>query len=71
MQDRRFDGVIKHVDKNNGYAFIENSETRRVFDRDIFVDIKLLPPSADRKGDDISFELMVGRRGFPEASNCK
>lgn len=71
MRDRRFNGFIKHIDKKNNFGFLENDETRRAFERDIFVDINRLPPGADRVGDPISFELIVGRRGYPEASACE
>jgi len=71
LRDKRFTGFVKHLDTNKGYGFIECVETRVEFDRDIFVDMPRLPPGVDRAGDPISFMLVIGRRGFPEASACK
>lgn len=62
---------MKYVDKSKGFGFIVCDETREEFDRDIFVDNTKLPPGIENSGDPISFMVIVGRRGFPEASSCK
>jgi len=67
----RFEGRMKVMNKDRGIAFIECPETRRVFERDIFVDINRLPGEVEKIGDWVSFELVVGRRGYPEAASCK
>mmetsp|Transcript_95500 Transcript_95500/g.270377 ORF Transcript_95500/g.270377 Transcript_95500/m.270377 type:complete len:342 (+) Transcript_95500:69-1094(+) len=71
LKDRRFHGFMKHMDKKSGFGFIECDETRRAFDRDIFVDMTRLPPGVERPGHPVTFVLVVGRRGFPEASAVK
>lgn len=71
LKDRRFSGFLKHADKKQGFGFIECDETRREFDRDIFVDLTRLPPGVERTGDPVTFMLVVGRRGYAEASSVK
>mmetsp|Transcript_15392 Transcript_15392/g.48401 ORF Transcript_15392/g.48401 Transcript_15392/m.48401 type:complete len:169 (-) Transcript_15392:187-693(-) len=71
MRDKRFHGYMKHIDKKQGFGFIECNETRGVFERDIFVDLTRLPPGVDRPGDPVTFVLVVGRRGYPEASSVR
>mmetsp|Transcript_105195 Transcript_105195/g.314210 ORF Transcript_105195/g.314210 Transcript_105195/m.314210 type:complete len:201 (+) Transcript_105195:134-736(+) len=71
LRDKRFHGYMKFIDKKQGFGFIECDETRAIFERDIFVDLTRLPPGVDRPGDPATFVLVVGRRGYPEASSVK
>jgi len=62
---------MKHIDKKQGFGFIECDATRSAFERDIFVDMTRLPPGVERPGDPVTFMLVLGRRGYPEASSVK
>merc|ERR1712087_977239 len=69
MLDKRFHGTLKAFFKDKGFGFIECGETRDVFKRDIFVDVTNLPADVSRVGDKVSFDLAIGRPGYPAAEN--
>ncbi|CAK9040631.1 unnamed protein product [Durusdinium trenchii] len=69
--DRRFYGTMRMVNKGSGFGFISCAETRAEFGRDVFVDLNRLPASCDREGDKVSFKLVVGRKGYAEATSVE
>ncbi|OLP85515.1 hypothetical protein AK812_SmicGene33497 [Symbiodinium microadriaticum] len=69
--DKRFYGTMRMVNKGSGFGFISCPETRAEFGRDVFVDLNRLPPSCDREGDKVSFKLVVGRKGYAEATGVE
>ncbi|CAJ1358983.1 unnamed protein product [Effrenium voratum] len=71
FSDKRFYGTMKMVNKGSGFGFISCAETRAEFGRDVFVDLNRLPSSCDREGDKVSFKLVVGRKGYAEATSVE
>lgn len=62
---------MRMVNKGSGFGFISCAETRAEFGRDVFVDLNRLPASCDREGDKVSFKLVVGRKGYAEATSVE
>eukprot|EP00931_Biecheleriopsis_adriatica_P096378 TRINITY_DN70031_c0_g1_i1.p1 TRINITY_DN70031_c0_g1~~TRINITY_DN70031_c0_g1_i1.p1 ORF type:complete len:188 (+),score=12.38 TRINITY_DN70031_c0_g1_i1:66-566(+) len=71
FENKTFHGTMKHINKGSGYGFIQCAETRAEFGRDVFVDLQRLPPGCDREGDRVTFKLVVGRKGYAEASSVE
>eukprot|EP00929_Paragymnodinium_shiwhaense_P117969 TRINITY_DN8947_c1_g1_i1.p1 TRINITY_DN8947_c1_g1~~TRINITY_DN8947_c1_g1_i1.p1 ORF type:complete len:305 (-),score=110.94 TRINITY_DN8947_c1_g1_i1:552-1466(-) len=60
-------GTLKSSSVKNGYGFIECAETKALYGRDVYVDIRLLPSGA-KPGASLKFMVDVNPKGHPNAT---
>jgi len=67
---KEFEGHIKSISEKNGYGFISCPETKSVYERDVFVDLAILPQGTGIN-DKVKFTVALSEKGHPRALNVK
>lgn len=63
------EGSLKSLSANNGYGFIVCAETYALYQRDVYVDRKLLPAGV-KVADRLKFAVEWNAKGHPKATTC-
>jgi len=66
----QFYGKLKSTSSKNGYGFIECQATYEQFERDVYVDIHLLPKDA-KPGAFLAFSITVNAKNQPKATQVE
>mmetsp|Transcript_131698 Transcript_131698/g.239473 ORF Transcript_131698/g.239473 Transcript_131698/m.239473 type:complete len:585 (-) Transcript_131698:150-1904(-) len=64
-------GTLKSLSSRNGYGFIECEETRKIFNRDVYIAESILPEGGKEKGTKISFTIGKNSKGHPTAKTAR
>jgi len=70
VPSKEFEGVLKSISAKNGYGFITCTETRTLYNRDVFVDAVLLPEGV-AANDKVTFTIELSEKGHPRATEVK
>lgn len=68
--NKEFEGFIKSISERNGYGFLACPETKSVYERDVFVDLAILPQGAGIN-DKLKFTVALNEKGHPRALTVK
>jgi hypothetical protein len=64
--DKDFVGTLKSISDKNGYGFIDCSDAYASYNRDTWVDSKMIPEGA-KVGDKLKFGVTLSEKGHPRA----
>mmetsp|Transcript_28409 Transcript_28409/g.50534 ORF Transcript_28409/g.50534 Transcript_28409/m.50534 type:complete len:242 (-) Transcript_28409:150-875(-) len=64
-------GTLKSLSSRNGYGFIECEETRKIFNRDVYIAESILPEGGKEKGTKICFTIGKNSKGHPTAKTAR
>eukprot|EP00928_Gymnodinium_smaydae_P053510 TRINITY_DN37488_c0_g1_i1.p1 TRINITY_DN37488_c0_g1~~TRINITY_DN37488_c0_g1_i1.p1 ORF type:complete len:385 (+),score=132.49 TRINITY_DN37488_c0_g1_i1:87-1241(+) len=68
--EQQYEGSLKSLSTKKGYGFIVNSETFKLYERDVYVDKDVLPEGA-QVADRFIFTVELNEKGHPRAKTCQ
>jgi len=67
VTDRRFEGIVAHLDEQNHYGSIDCQKLREIYDCDVF--LPSFSGGTLRIGDPVSFGVCLSRENYPQAKD--
>jgi len=67
---KEFIGTLKSLSGRNGYGFIDCPETKKLYERDVYVSADLLPEGGKEAGTRLKFTVGENSKGHPQARSC-